>query len=77
MLSRKLGESIVIPGINCTVTVVEVAPGRVRLGITAPAEVAVHREEVWQKIRHGEGALAPRVRMRRTACCQREREAVG
>jgi carbon storage regulator len=49
VLSRKLGEVLVI-GNSITVTVVAVDGDRVRLGIAAPAEVPVHREEIYQKI---------------------------
>ncbi len=50
VLSRKLGERIVVPHCGMTVTVVAVEGDRVRLGIAAPAEVAVYREEVWQRL---------------------------
>jgi carbon storage regulator len=46
VLSRRLGESIVI-GHDVTVTVVEVRGDVVRLGIEAPRDVDVHREEVY------------------------------
>jgi carbon storage regulator CsrA len=49
VLSRRPHEKIVLPGINTTVEVVEVKPGVVRLGIEAPPEVAVYREEVWER----------------------------
>jgi carbon storage regulator len=49
VLSRRQGETIVI-GDGITVTVLAVDGGRVKLGIVAPAEVPVHREEVYQKI---------------------------
>jgi len=52
VLTRKPGEAIVI-GDGITVTVVEVKGERVRLGFTAPAEVAIHREEVKRKIEGG------------------------
>ena len=52
VLSRKLGEVLVI-GNSITVTVVAVDGDRVRLGIVAPAEVPVHREEVYQRIGNG------------------------
>jgi carbon storage regulator len=52
VLTRKFGESIVI-GDSVTVTVMEVKGERVRLGISAPAEVPVHREEVLRKIESG------------------------
>lgn len=47
VLSRKVGERIVI-GDNVTVTVVRITGGGVRLGIEAPAEMAVVREELQQ-----------------------------
>lgn len=46
VLSRKRGEAIVLPGCSVTVTVVAVEGNRVRLGITAPAEIAVIRDEL-------------------------------
>jgi carbon storage regulator len=49
VLSRKRGEVIVI-GDGITVTVLAVDGDRVKLGIVAPAEVPVHREEVYQRI---------------------------
>lgn len=49
VLSRKKNESIVIGG-NIVVTVVEVRGNSVRLGIDAPADVVVHREEVQRLI---------------------------
>jgi carbon storage regulator len=49
VLSRKRGETIVI-GNGVTVTVLAVDGDRVKLGIVAPAEVPVHREEVFQRI---------------------------
>lgn len=49
VLSRKRNEAIVI-GNGITVTVLAVDGDRVKLGIVAPAEVPVHREEVYQRI---------------------------
>jgi carbon storage regulator len=46
VLSRKLGEKIVIPGLDVEIAVVAIKGKAVRLGITAPAEVAVRRQEV-------------------------------
>lgn len=45
ILSRKRNESIIIGG-GITVTVVEIRGDKVRLGIEAPREIDVHREEV-------------------------------
>lgn len=49
VLTRKLGETIRI-GDQIKVTVLEVRAGQVKLGIDAPAEVKVHREEVYARI---------------------------
>ncbi len=49
VLSRKLGESIVI-GDRITVTILEVKGDRVRLGFEAPIEVPIHRQEVHDRI---------------------------
>jgi carbon storage regulator len=49
VLTRKLGESIQI-GPQVKVTVVDVRRGQVRLGIEAPLETMVHREEVYARI---------------------------
>lgn len=49
VLSRQLGERLVIDG-NIEVTVVEIRPDRVKLGVVAPPEIAVHREEVFRKV---------------------------
>jgi carbon storage regulator len=53
VLSRKKNESIVINN-DITVTVVEIRGDKVRLGIVAPKEVPVHRQEVYDAI-HGKG----------------------
>ena len=50
VLSRKKNECIVIND-NITITVVEVRGDKVRLGIVAPKEVPVHRQEVYDAIR--------------------------
>jgi carbon storage regulator len=49
VLSRKCGEQIVI-GNGITVAVVAVRGGRVSLGVTAPAEVPIHREEIYEQV---------------------------
>lgn len=45
VLSRKLGEKIVIGG-NITVTVADIDRGRIRLGIEAPRDVPIYRQEL-------------------------------
>ena len=49
ILSRKTGESIHV-GDSVTVTVLGVARGQVKLGIAAPKDLTVHREEVYLRI---------------------------
>jgi carbon storage regulator CsrA len=49
VLSRRTGEQIVAPQCGLTVTVLEITGNRVRLGISAPPGLAVHRTEVWQR----------------------------
>jgi carbon storage regulator len=56
VLSRKKNESIVINN-DITVTVVEIRGDKVRLGIVAPKEVPVHRQEVFEAI-HGKPAAS-------------------
>jgi carbon storage regulator len=57
VLTRKVGERIHI-GAGIVLTVVRIQGDRVRLGITAPPDVAVHREEVRNRMRAGEAAPA-------------------
>lgn len=49
VLSRQRDESIMI-GDNIVITVVDIRGDKVRLGITAPTEVPVHRQEVYEAI---------------------------
>jgi carbon storage regulator len=66
ILTRRVGETVTI-GDNVRVTVLGVKGNQVRLGIDAPKDIAVHREEIFERIRqetqiiehrnHGEGKL--------------------
>ena len=49
ILSRRVGEQTRI-GDDITITVLQVKGQQVRIGIEAPKDVAVHREEIWLKI---------------------------
>ena len=57
MLTRRSGESVMI-GDQVVVTVVEVRGDVVRLGIEAPREVRVHREEVYRAVGEANAAAA-------------------
>jgi carbon storage regulator len=55
ILTRRVGESVVI-GEDVTVTVLGVKGNQVRIGINAPKTVAVHREEIFERIKSGQGS---------------------
>ena len=55
ILTRRIGESLNI-GNDITVTVLDVKGNQVRVGIQAPKAVAVHREEIFERIRQENGA---------------------
>jgi carbon storage regulator len=57
VLTRKVGERIHI-GEGIVVTVVRIQNDKVRIGIEAPAQVAIHREEVYRRV-HGITAATP------------------
>ncbi len=65
VLSRQRDESIII-GDNIVITIVEIRGDKVRLGIEAPTEISVHRQEVYEAIQRenargrgeGEGMVA-------------------
>ena len=67
VLSRKVSEQLVVPQCQLTVTVLDVAGGRVRLGFSAPADVVVLRKEVvpWrpgpERREMGEQAMSVRI----------------
>ena len=54
ILTRRVGETVVI-GNDVDVTVLGVKGNQVRLGVKAPKEIAVHREEIYQRICREQG----------------------
>lgn len=51
ILTRRVGETLMI-GDEVSVTVLGVKGNQVRLGVNAPKYIAVHREEIYQRIQH-------------------------
>lgn len=60
ILTRKIGEAVKI-GDDIEVSIIGVKGNQVRLGIKAPSDVAVHREEIYERIRQdGQSAANPK-----------------
>ena len=61
ILTRRVGETVMI-GEDVTVTVLGVKGNQVRIGVNAPRDVAVHREEIFERIKREEqdGEAQPR-----------------
>jgi len=58
ILTRRVGETLMI-GDEVTVTVLGVKGNQVRIGVNAPKTVAVHREEIYERIKQEGGGAAP------------------
>jgi len=58
VLSRNVGEALII-GDNIRVTVLKISGDQVRLGIAAPENISVHREEVYRRIHAEQRQAAP------------------
>ena len=55
LLTRKAGESLVVPDLGLTITVVSIKGNHsVRLGFDAPLGLAIHRQEVYDRLMNGE-----------------------
>ena len=54
ILTRRIGESLMI-GDNVNVTVLGIRGNQVRIGVNAPKDIAVHREEIYEKIQLEKG----------------------
>ena len=50
VLSCKVGQRVVLPSLPMELTVLSIKGKAVRLGIAAPSQIAVHREEMWRAL---------------------------
>ncbi|MDY4280262.1 MAG: carbon storage regulator CsrA [[Pasteurella] mairii] len=53
ILTRKVGESLLI-GDDISVTILNIRGNQVKIGVEAPKDVSVHREEIYQRIKEGQ-----------------------
>lgn len=59
VLSRKVDEALVFPELNISVVILELTKGKARIGICAPDNVRVYREELWNRMDHYEVQQKP------------------
>jgi len=65
VLTRRVGENMLV-GDDVTITILGVKGNQIRIGIVAPKNVAVHREEVWKKVQQQKNRFFPRSILRRS-----------
>ncbi|NKN32287.1 carbon storage regulator CsrA [Marichromatium bheemlicum] len=58
ILTRRVGETLMV-GDDVTVTVLGVKGNQVRIGVNAPRDVAVHREEIYERIKREQAETTP------------------
>jgi carbon storage regulator len=59
ILTRRVGESLMV-GDDITITVLGVKGNQVRIGVNAPRDVAVHREEIYNRIQEDDTNKTPK-----------------
>ena len=63
ILARRVGETLMI-GDDVTITILSVRDGQIRIGVNAPKNTAVQREEAYEKMRKENAAVVPQVSAR-------------
>lgn len=58
ILTRRVGETLMV-GDDVTVTILEVKGNQVRIGVNAPKDIAVHREEIYDRIQQEQQKDSP------------------
>jgi len=61
VLTRQIDQSIIIDG-NIEVTIVDVRGDKVRVGVTAPSRIAVHRKEIHEAIKRNQESQKSKVK---------------
>jgi carbon storage regulator CsrA len=59
VIARRAQESLIIPSARATIQVVAIRSGSVRLGVEAPPEVKVYREELYERLKETDAGAAP------------------
>lgn len=60
ILTRRIGETLII-GDDVVITVLGVKGNQVRIGINAPKEISIHREEIYNRIHHSIDKLSDEI----------------
>ncbi len=60
ILTRRVGETLIV-GDDVIITVLGIKGNQVRIGINAPKDVSVHREEIYQRIQQEKNTTVPEV----------------